>query len=70
MKDLVIKVLVNKATNEVEVYGRYTGLELVEGKPYGSLLYTVDTYEEALEFAERMVELHNVTSDYKARVEL
>lgn len=70
MRDLVIKILVNKETNKVEVYGRYTGLELVEGKPYGSHLYTVDTYDEALEFAERMVELHNVTADYKARVEL
>lgn len=70
MKDLVIKVLVNKTTNEVEIYGNYTGLELSEGKPHGTLLYTFDNYEQAVEFAGRMAELHNATGDYPARVEL
>ena len=68
--ELIIRVLLNKKTLDSQIFCQSTAHEPQPGNPYGSLLYTKSTYEEALELAEKLVRVHNISEPERpARLE-
>lgn len=69
--ELIVRVLLNKQTFCGEIFGQSTAHEPLSDRPHGSLLYTLPTYREAVELAEKLVRDHNICEPTRpARLEL
>lgn len=69
--ELIIRVLPNTQTLCTEIFGQSTAHEPLSDRPHGSLLYTLPTYREAVELAERLIRNHNICEPGRpARLEL
>lgn len=70
MKELIVKVRIEKETGKVSIFGFRPDIDTVEGREDGIKLYSYDNYNEAVEVATRLVETHNLAADYPAKLDL